>query len=99
MAVIDVAAPEGGAAHGCNRTRPRTGRSHRMSHEATLEKLKQRLGPDAFTTSEFRDNRRVHVPPVKLLDALQCLKTDCGFDYLADITAVDYLNYPNARDR
>ena len=33
------------------------------------------------------------------MTAWQCLKDDCGFDMLIDITAVDYLNYAGARDR
>ena len=67
-----------------------------MGYEDTL---KERLGADRFTTSQFRDNRRVHVAPEKLYAFLECLKQDCGFDMLADITAVDYLQYPDARDR
>jgi NADH-quinone oxidoreductase subunit C len=61
--------------------------------------LKERLGPENFSTSEFRDNRRVVVGPEQLLAALTCLKEECGFDMLADLTAADYLYYPNARDR
>jgi len=61
--------------------------------------LKQRFGADSFTTSQFRDNRRVIVPAAQLGDFLQCLKQDCGFDMLAELTAVDYLHYPDARDR
>jgi len=61
--------------------------------------LRQRFGPEGFTTSAFRDNRRVIVPSPNLFAVLQCLKQDCGFDMLADVTAVDYLYYPNAKDR
>jgi NADH-quinone oxidoreductase subunit C len=61
--------------------------------------LRQRFGPDGFATSAFRDNRRVLVAPEKLLAVLQCLKQECGFDLLVDVTAVDYLHYPDARDR
>jgi NADH-quinone oxidoreductase subunit C len=67
-----------------------------MSYEDTL---KQRFGADSFTTSQFRDNRRVVVAPRRLFDFLKCLKEECGFDMLAEMTAVDYLNYPDARDR
>jgi NADH-quinone oxidoreductase subunit C len=52
-----------------------------------------------FTTSEFRDNRRVIVKPANLFDVLKSLKTEHGFDMLAELTAVDYLKYPNATDR
>ncbi len=70
-----------------------------MSHEPTLNTLRDKLGADAFTTSEFRDNFRVMVPPPRLHDCLAALKTACGFDMLIDITAADYLKYPEARDR
>jgi NADH-quinone oxidoreductase subunit C len=34
-----------------------------------------------------------------MLDFLTALKRDFGFDYLVDITCVDYLNYRGATDR
>src|SRR5436309_8997456 len=61
--------------------------------------LRDRLGPDGFTAAQFRDNRRVVVPVEKLFAALKCLKEDGGFDMLIDITAADYLDYPDAKDR
>jgi NADH-quinone oxidoreductase subunit C len=67
-----------------------------MPYEAVL---KERFGPDSFTTSAFRDNRRVVVPPARLYALLECLKRACSFDMLVDITAVDYLHYPDAKDR
>jgi NADH-quinone oxidoreductase subunit C len=67
-----------------------------MAYEDTL---KARFGDDSFTTQQFRDNRRVLVAPQRLYAFLQCLKEECGFDMLAEMTAVDYLNYPNAKDR
>ena len=66
---------------------------------ATLDVLRERLGEGAFTTSQFRDNTRVVVPPEGLFQTLEVLKQQCGFDMLCDITAVDYLHYPGARDR
>jgi NADH-quinone oxidoreductase subunit C len=60
--------------------------------------LRQRLGADGFATSDFRDNHRVIVAQDKLFAALECLKHG-GFDQLAELTAVDYLHYPEARDR
>ena len=53
----------------------------------------------ALATSEFRDNRRVVVKPDQLFDVLQALKEEHGFDMLAELTAADYLKYPNATDR
>jgi len=56
-----------------------------------------------FTTSAFRDNHRViisaEVSPSVLLPLLKCLKAECGFDMLAELGGIDYLNYPNATDR
>ena len=70
-----------------------------MSHAASLGILQDRFGADRFTTCEFRDNFRITVAPTQVFALLQCLKHDCGFDMLIDITAADYLYYPNARDR
>jgi NADH-quinone oxidoreductase subunit C len=67
-----------------------------MSHE---DLLRQHFGPDGFTTAQFRDNRRVMVKPAQLFDVLKCLKEEAGFDMLVELTAVDYLKYPGARDR
>jgi NADH-quinone oxidoreductase subunit C len=61
--------------------------------------LWQEFGDKAFPLSEFRDNRRVIVPAERLLDVLRCLKEKGGFDMLAELTAADYLHYPDARDR
>lgn len=63
------------------------------------EVLNEKLGSGSFTVSEFRDNRRLHVDVSRLFEVLKCLKESCGFDMLIDVTAVDYLNYPDARDR
>jgi NADH-quinone oxidoreductase subunit C len=70
-----------------------------MTHDEILARLRERFGPDAFTTSAFRDNHRVLVPAERLYPFMECLKEECGFDMLAELTAVDYLRYPNARDR
>ena len=67
----------------------------------TLETLTLKF-PGGFTTSEFRGQTRVLVAADKcgqLFDLLKCLKADCGFDFLCDLTCVDYLNYPKATDR
>ncbi len=70
-----------------------------MTHDEILAKLRERFGADAVGTSEFRDNQRVTVPAGRLFGVLEFLKGSCGFDMLAELTAVDYLRYPNARDR
>lgn len=70
-----------------------------MTHDAILERLRQQFGEDSFLASVFRDNRRVVVPPERAFAFLEFLHGSCGFDMLADLTAVDYLHYPDARDR
>lgn len=70
-----------------------------MTHEEILNKLRERFGADGFTTSEFRDNRRVIVSAEQVYAMLEFLNKECGFDQLAELTAVDYLQYPDAKDR
>ncbi len=70
-----------------------------MNHDAIYARLRETLGADSFTTSQFRDNHRVLVPADRLFEFMRVLKQDCGFDLLIDVTAADYLRYPEARDR
>jgi NADH-quinone oxidoreductase subunit C len=49
--------------------------------------------------SEFRGQTRMFVAGDSLYDFLTFLKEEQGFDFLADITCVDYLNYRDAKDR
>jgi NADH-quinone oxidoreductase subunit C len=65
---------------------------------AAADLLRAKLGPDGVTASDFRDNHRLTVTADKLYSALEALKAG-GFDMLTDITAVDYLHYPDAKDR
>jgi NADH-quinone oxidoreductase subunit C len=64
----------------------------------SIDEIQAQIGPEA-RESTFRDNRRIHVPAEKLLTALAWLKESRGFDMLVDVTAVDYLEYPDAVDR
>ncbi len=70
-----------------------------MHYDEVLTRLRQQFGPDSFTTSEFRTNRRVHLAPERLYLVMEFLKQACGFDMLAELSAADYLQYPDARDR
>jgi NADH-quinone oxidoreductase subunit C len=63
-------------------------------HAATLATLARVLGEGVFTSSRFRDNLRLFVPPARLVDLLQSLKNDCGFPFLSELGATDYLGYP-----
>lgn len=70
-----------------------------MKFDDLVARLKERFGAESFTTSQFRDNERLHVSKTQILDFLRYLKDDAGFDQLSELTAADYLNYPGARDR
>ena len=53
--------------------------------------------PDAgLSGSEFRDQPTLVVPKGALLGVMTFLRDDeaCSFDFMSDVTAVDYLNYP-----
>jgi NADH-quinone oxidoreductase subunit C len=54
--------------------------------------------PD-LATSEFRGQTRLVAPLEQLFAVLQTLKEKLGFDMLVDVTCVDYLDYPGAKDR
>ena len=71
------------------------------SAATTLDKLKTRFGERAWTFSENvkSRNRRIVVPAEQVFGYLEFLKTECGFDFLVDVTCVDYLHYRGAKDR
>src|SRR5215813_10052290 len=66
--------------------------------DVTVGRLRGKFGEGTFTTSEFRDNFRIHVEPGRLFPVLDFLKAD-GFDMLAELGGADYLHYPDAKDR
>jgi len=70
-----------------------------MTYPEVLQKLETRFGVGAFSTSEFQDNRRIHVAPGQTYSFLEFLKNSCGFDMLAELAGIDYLHYPDAKDR
>ncbi|HEY3242557.1 MAG TPA: NADH-quinone oxidoreductase subunit C [Phycisphaerae bacterium] len=47
------------------------------------------------------DQKYVRVPPAELLEVMRFLRDDprCLFEQLCDLTGVDYLKFPKARDR
>jgi NADH-quinone oxidoreductase subunit C len=63
---------------------------------ATVDVLKTKY---AATSSEFRGETRVIVAAERIYAALETLKNELGFNFLSDITCVDYLNYRGATDR
>jgi NADH-quinone oxidoreductase subunit C len=70
-----------------------------MAFDGIVAALQAKFGADRLTTSVFRDNRRLVVKPAHVFDLLKCLKEEHGFDMLFELTAADYLKYPNATDR
>jgi NADH-quinone oxidoreductase subunit C len=68
-----------------------------MALDTIVTALKSKFAD--LATSEFRDNRRIVVKPAHLFEVLQALKDQHGFDMLFELTAADYLKYPNATDR
>jgi NADH-quinone oxidoreductase subunit C len=63
-------------------------------HTATLATLTSLFGDGVYSTSRFRDNLRLHVPSPRLIDVLEALKSRCGFHFLSEVGATDYLGYP-----
>jgi NADH-quinone oxidoreductase subunit C len=66
---------------------------------STEDSLNSKFSGDGLTFSQFRDNHRVGVPASRLFDILAFLKNELHFDMLAEVTAVDYLEYEGAKDR
>ncbi|NPA26576.1 MAG: NADH-quinone oxidoreductase subunit C, partial [Chloroflexi bacterium] len=60
------------------------------------EKVRARFG-DAVAASTFRGELTLVVPRDQLLDVARMLRDELGFDFLADLTAVDY--WPEGQPR
>ncbi len=54
---------------------------------------------EGIDVSRFRDETRIRVSSADCFEVLKALKETLGFDMLADLTCVDYLNYREATDR
>jgi len=65
----------------------------------TLPLIKRAFSGVKLYATEFRGQTTVVVPKAKAHDLLSFLKNDdaCDYNFLADICAVDYLNYPESR--
>ena len=61
------------------------------------------FAPSPLMTRESKEaeQRCVRVPPDRLLEVMRFLREDdrCRFEQLCDLTCVDYMNFPKARDR
>jgi len=56
-----------------------------------VEKLQERFGESVLDCKEFRGETTVTVKKEKILEVLKCLKDDLRYNFLTDVTAVDYL--------
>ena len=54
---------------------------------------------EELVTSEFRGQQRLVVPRTETYAVLSELRDGHGFDFLVDVTCVDYLHYRGASDR
>ena len=54
-------------------------------------KLKERFAESVLDCKEFRGEVTVTVKKEKILEVLKCLKEDLRYNFLTDVTAVDYL--------
>lgn len=64
----------------------------------TLAHLKERFASRGIKAAEFRGQTTIVVPPALLHEVMKFLRDDerCRYDFLSDVTAVDYLGYPAA---
>lgn len=71
-----------------------------IDHPAAA-KLKERFPEMGLKGSEFKGDTQIVVPAAHLVEVVSYLKNDpsLGYNMLSDVTAVDYLNYGNAKDR
>ncbi|MEX0655494.1 MAG: NADH-quinone oxidoreductase subunit C [Phycisphaeraceae bacterium] len=62
----------------------------------TLPLVKQKFPDRTFFAAEFRGQTTLVVPREDLHDVMRFLHDDgqCAYDFLSDVTAVDYLHYP-----
>ncbi|HEX9443822.1 MAG TPA: NADH-quinone oxidoreductase subunit C [Candidatus Binatia bacterium] len=67
--------------------------------DATLEEIRQKLGAALLDSHAFRGDETVVVRREGLLETFRRLKEDpgLGFDFLSDLTAVDYLGKKEPR--
>ncbi|MGI9534949.1 MAG: NADH-quinone oxidoreductase subunit C [Thermodesulfobacteriota bacterium] len=59
--------------------------------------IKNKLNSFIISSSEFRGESTYFIEPANILNVLGVLKTDLGFTYLADLTAVDYFEVKSPR--
>jgi len=60
----------------------------------TFKKVKDAFPGQKFRGTEFRGQSTLIVEPEGLHRVMAFLRDDCGYNFLSDVTGVDYLNYP-----
>jgi NADH-quinone oxidoreductase subunit C len=68
-----------------------------MIEPATIAALQ--AGCEHLVVDAFRGDTRVVVPREQLSECLRLLRDRLGFDFLVDVTCVDYLHYRGAEHR
>lgn len=73
-----------------------TAKQPQLDHPA-LPVVKEAFPGAKFRATEFRGQTTLIVEPTDLHRVMRFLKDDprCDYDWLSDVTAVDYLNYPS----
>jgi NADH-quinone oxidoreductase subunit C len=76
---------------------------------AVVAALDERFGAGRYATDSLvwyprrvpGDQKYVRVPPLELVEVMRFLHDDarCAFEQLCDLTCIDYLSFPKARDR
>lgn len=62
-----------------------------------VESVKDNLSNQILSTKEFRGETTFYIDRSNVLDVCSILKNDFGFKFLADLTAVDYLEVKSPR--
>jgi NADH-quinone oxidoreductase subunit C len=72
-----------------------------MDGSAILARLRERFGAAILETHEHRGDHTALVDPAAIPDVLRFCRDEPAlrFDMLMDLTAVDYLRYPEREDR
>ncbi len=60
-----------------------------MNLQTAIDRLKVRLGEAVSSPVEFRGETTLTVSREKIVAACECLKKECGFDMLTDLSGVD----------
>jgi len=73
-----------------------TSQSSSIENSPVLAAIKERFASAKLRATHFRGQTTLIVEPSDLHAIMACLRDDdrCGFNFLSDVTAVDYLDYP-----